>query len=306
MVSKVFNNVLVVDSSYSLLIYLTIFYEKKESTLYIVSDGIRPEVRVNLKETIYLRKGVRGFLDLIMKCTFSHKLRRILFNRDRYHFYGHDHLFFSLPFVNRFTIIEDGLSNYCCSNRRFPISILLPNKVSGDGDNVERVLLSGIKDIPAEINNKVEFFSLKKSWDMLSVTYRNSINRLFSFDEKEFECCEALLLTQPLSEDGFILEIEKIKIYQDIINQFGNMKVVIKPHPREKTNYSEIMGGCVVVDGQYPAELICLNAKKINTVITIFSTSIYSFSECRKIIIGTENYPSLMSKVGIHYSCELI
>lgn len=306
MVSKVFNNVLVVDSSYSLLIYLTIFDEKKESTLYIVSDGIRPEVRVNLKETIYLRKGVCGFLDLIMKCTFSHNLRRILFNRDRYHFYGHDHLFFSPPFINRFTIIEDGLSNYCCSNRKFPISILLPNKVSGDGDNVERVLLSGIKDVPAEINNKVEFFSLKKSWDMLSVTYRDSINRLFSFDEKEFECCEALLLTQPLSEDGFILEIEKIKIYQDIISQFGNMKVVIKPHPREKTNYSEIMDGCVVIDGQYPAELICLNSKKINTVITIFSTSIYSFSECRKIIIGTENYPSLMSKVGIHYSCELI
>ncbi|MFM4943852.1 glycosyltransferase family 52 [Aeromonas bivalvium] len=301
-----FNNVLVVDSSYSLLIYLTIFNEKKDNTLYIVSDGICSEVRNNFKEVIYLQKGVRGFIDLLIKCVLNTKLRGVLLNRSRCRFYGHDHLFFSPPFISRFTIIEDGLSNYCCSNRKFPVSMLLPNKVPGDGNNIERVLLSGIKDVPTEISNKVEYFSLKKSWDMLSVTYRDSINSLFSFDETELEFCDALLLTQPLSEDGFILESEKIEIYQDIINQFGNMKVVIKPHPREKTNYTEIMTGCVVVDGKYPAELICLNSKKINTVITIFSTSIYSFSECRKVFIGTERYPSLMNKVGTYSSCELI
>lgn len=302
----IFNNVLVIDSSYSLLIYLTIFDEKKEKTLYIVSDGIQPSIRMKLKEMVYLRRGPRGALDLFMKFIFNLNLRTVIFNKNRYNFYGHDHLFFSPPFIYNFTIIEDGLSNYCRSNRKLPISILLPNKVSGDNEGVERVLLSGIKEVPTEIKSKVEFFSLRKSWELLSVKYRESINNLFDFDGKGFEFGDAILLTQPLSEDGFILESEKIKIYQDIIKRFGDMKIVIKPHPRERTDYSKSIAGCIVVDGQYPAELICLNSRGINTVITIFSTSIYSFTECRKIFIGTESYPSLMSKVGIYSSCEYI
>ncbi len=90
----------------------------------------------------------------------------------------------------------------------------------------------------------------------------------------------SIIFTQPLSEDGLIDEAHKIKIYRKLIEEFTSKKekIILKPHPREITNYAELnMGRSIyVLAGNFPIELLnlILRNKKIKKGITLFSSAV--------------------------------
>ena len=170
------------------------------------------------------------------------------------------------------------------------------------------MLLTGILPIPKQIKDKVEIVDLKEKWNKLPKEKKEQILNIFNIDKNELEMLskdkeKILLLTQPLSEDGYISEDEKIKMYKDILMERGIKKIYIKKHPRETTDYKKIFKDkkveVVNISKEFPVELLPLLGINFDKSITIFSTSAFFFKKYGKVeFIGTKKYPSLYKIFG--------
>lgn len=100
-----------------------------------------------------------------------------------------------------------------------------------------------------------------------------SVNKIST---NSFFTKSTLLLTQPLSEDGLISHEKKIALYQYLVNKYAIGLLYIKPHPRDKENWTEIFPNAQILGiPKIPFELYLLNEKMhFNRAITAFSTSI--------------------------------
>ncbi len=64
-----------------------------------------------------------------------------------------------------------------------------------------------------------------------------------------------ILYTQPISEDGYVKEEDKIKIYKDIVEYYSKYgKLFLKIHPRDTTQYD--FPDEMIIRGSYPSELL--------------------------------------------------
>lgn len=106
-------------------------------------------------------------------------------------------------------------------------------------------------------------FKIKELFDGVPQNTSDNIMRLF-LNESEIMQIKNLrkkkvgiIFTQCLSEEGYCTEEEKKSYYRKIIDfykQYG--EIVIKTHPREKTNYC--FGSTVIFDKPFPSELFAL------------------------------------------------
>lgn len=177
-------------------------------------------------------------------------------------------------------------------------------KVLGLSEKIKKIYLTELLEIPEIIKPKVEVIKIKEKWDKLSLEERNKLLYIFGLDNKLIEELykvkdKILLITQPFSEDKFISEEEKIGIYKDIINMYSREKIIIKPHPREKTEYTSIFPEIEVLQGSFPLEILMLLGIKFKEVVTIYSTAALNFKGVTNInYLGTVNYPKIMRKFG--------
>ena len=98
-----------------------------------------------------------------------------------------------------------------------------------------------------------------------------------------------LLLTNPLYIDGDVSnEEEQIQVYSEVVKQYrltDGCKLLIKPHPRDQTDYRGEING-IVVDSMVSSEILCISEKlKLNKVVTLYSSSALAFSNCAETII---------------------
>lgn len=110
------------------------------------------------------------------------------------------------------------------------------------------------------------------------------------------------MITQPLSEDNILSEEEKINIYNNILRERNIKKVYIKPHPREKTDYSKVLKDIkvVIIEKEFPIEIFMLLNMELKKVITLFSTAILSLRDKYDVeFIGTKDYKVLYDRFGI-------
>ncbi|MDH6632075.1 UNVERIFIED_ORG: hypothetical protein M2355_001366 [Lelliottia amnigena] len=307
-------NVFVFDSPYCFLLYCILFPEKIDSTIYVHSDNAAIGILdFSNRRHHVIKKGVNRFSKFIcyvyfkLQLIFDPALRQLIKNKKDYSFYGQDHLFFSTPFLNDFVLIEDGLANY-----RFPkysklYKLLLGDEPFGRSSAVKKVILTGMMEVTdPKILEKVEFINLSMRWKSLTSVQKNKINNVFSNDPAEHLNADVMILTQPLSEYGFISEIEKINIYKKIINTYSERKIVIRQHPRETTVYSDYFPEVEVNNSKAPVELLILNSPSVTTVVTLFSSGIFNMPCAEKIFIGTSFHPLLVEKFGLIEKCHLI
>lgn len=225
--------------------------------------------------------------------------------------YGADHIFPTLFKLIPSYLIEDGLLNYKIPKNRntlkkkiidFLLLRPLNYKCCGYEKNIKKIYLTGITFIPNEIENKVEIINLKELWNKKTLEEKKEILDIFGFDENivsKIKNKKHILFTQPLSEDGFISEKEKIDLYKNIILNYDKNMLVIKTHPREKTNYKKYFSEIEVLNQSFPAELFDLLDIKFERVITIFSTAALNFSKNSKIdFYGTRIHPNLLRLWG--------
>lgn len=325
--------IIFIGNQYTLLLLLILKIELKES-LVICTGSITREHYLKLSNItttfLFERKYSRFFwselfyyyIENIKYFFWRRKNRKKISEVNCY--LGSDHHYNILKNfykkIESMTILEEGIFNYSSKNetikyfkknpRIFAIKRILLFQWGlkkyiplGYSDKVSKIILSGIKETPDELRKKIEKVDMKKAWDNLSIFERNRINNFFGFVPDYYDCDSIVILTQPLSEDKLCSEGKKISIYKEIIKKYikNNEKVIIKKHPREKTNYKEVFFDYKIDERNYPFELIDYNGIRIKKVITLFSTSAYNFKRSNEIIIvGTEEYREIYKKVGIY------
>lgn len=145
---------------------------------------------------------------------------------------------------------------------------------------------------------------MKEKWEQLSLEEQEEILKIFNLKNSDLIKWQklknkVLLITQPLSEDGIITEKEKIEMYKEIIEKNKLENIMIKPHPREKTNYKKIFPDVELIEGKFPLEILMLLGINFKEVITIFSTAALNFKGITNVnFIGTEDNIYLKEKVG--------
>lgn len=108
-----------------------------------------------------------------------------------------------------------------------------------------------------------------------------------------------IIVTQPFSEDDVISEASKLDIYRKILDFINNNdSVVIKPHPREKTDYEKCFPGISVLKSKAPIQLFSLCGIKFQNICTVCSTAAYGFPYNYNLYyFGTEIDPILSNKI---------
>ncbi len=88
----------------------------------------------------------------------------------------------------------------------------------------------------------------------------------------------ALLLTYPMYEDGVTDSVEKqLEIYQKFVAENApGEKLIIKPHPRDFTDYSDAFPEAVILDKNMPSEMFALMNVCFKKILSLNSTSAYS------------------------------
>lgn len=302
-------NICIVDTIYSLFLYLLISNEIDiKRTYFYWSEGIPLEIREKFKGQSYtffnkFKSGTHRKLYQFILYQFGAIIKWPFLKNKDLTYWGHSHLFFSSGIIrnNKMNLIEDGLMNY--NKQMVPFKYLrfkrikkiiwgpfsLKEEYIGERNFYGRIILTK-NEYPKCLNkNIISVINMKNMWVMSDENKRKMINEIFNVtlnDIKVINKSSEILLTQCFSEDSYMKEEEKIRMYRELINKYCNKKsLLIKPHPREKTMYEKIFPDIPVFSKKIPAELLELNGLNLKAIYTINSTAAYNFSNSEKIII---------------------
>lgn len=298
-------DVLIEESEYSKLVY---FLLKNTKIKTISHNDFIKELDLKISQNNLFRIVGKYLIKYRMKMKFKDK---------KINFIGCDHIFIGnvlLGVTKNFKLIEDGTENYNSKNffsenyikKKIKETINF-NRSFGQHKNVKKIYLTGLAPIPKEIAHKVEIINLKELWDKKSLEEQNKILDIFSFDLNIKEIIKGrdiILFTQPLSEDGVITEEEKIEIYSKIVKKYPQDRLIVKTHPREKTNYKKIFKYNLVLDNPFPFEMLNLLNVKFNKAVTLFSTAALGLGKDVTVdFYGTEVNDKILARFG---SCDNI
>ena len=307
------NQIFVANSAYSLFTYLLMFPEKTDKTLFVAGPAIKDiqvpnkivfnippkEARPTKEEEEYSRlcaARVHGkvripFLaQLLWRETCRHLFGTNNFNEyKQIPCYGNanesNNPFIDI-FINKhpFYALSDGLSDYD----------LFPKYYQDD-----RILKCySTADIIKDLNHdKLSIFDVQKLWNNLSEGHKTKIATIFNMSAKDLNTASSrsvVLITQPLSEDNMMSESDKVELYSRIVNNYGAENVVMKPHPREKTNWANVFPNMPIIPRQIPVELLT-KLVSLNRVATFFSTAAFGSVSDDKIDFYAQDFADLRS-----------
>lgn len=307
-ITKEYTKVMLTESLYSLALYIYINKNIVEDTLFLLGnnfniDGVKSKldnfVIYDHNKTKEISKFKRVLLaNKIVKGEFRYILKMI---KDK-KLYGHDHLPISPLFFNmNMTLIEDGTSNYIVPKKlpRYKTNIYCFFRTQayfrGYDKKTKVVYLTDKEKVNNLLVGKRKLIDFKLFLNNINIMLDGSFCPDFKVKDRTI-----LIVTQPLSEDSILEEIEKISIYRKIIDDYKDRNIIIKPHPREKTNYKVIFPQCTVVNNSFLVEALLLN-DNISEVVTLFSTAIeMNYNQRMKIIkLGTLDNLKLINKFGV-------
>lgn len=314
---RIIKKILLVESQRELLLFLLIVDIDFSNNVFVFFEDFDEKIIEQLKkQSIILPKYIpikSKIKNLIKKRRYLYKIRSLKRKlKLTGKIYGYNHGLMGEIFnKEEIVLLEDGTYNMKKPNKREYIKYLLKKILFNNRipflvneENVKEIYLTDIFNYNLEdINSRIKFniINVQEKWILKTQDEKLKINRIFGI-EKNIEtllCMDTILFTQPLSEDGYIEEEEKIQIYKKILKKYNNEKLIIKVHPREKTNYSNYFSDCIVLKEKCPIELLVLNGLNIKKAITLFSTAVFSFEKKVRIdFYGTEVHPKLLTKFG--------
>lgn len=294
----------------SMIVYL--FYNIKylKNTIFLFEN----DYKLNLKNKYILDNS--GNKDIKRYRNYKY-LNQITSRDEEKEFWIQDHLNYSPYFLVKFkniNLLEDGLDNYNSKLIKKKIRYNLKNKLLGGtfkldrstygiSKSISKIYLTGMREIPEEIREKVELINLKKLWEKMSEEEKKEILKVFNIRKEEMEIFKKrriILITQTISEDTQITEEEKIDIYRKILSKYNENEILIKPHPREVTDYKKYFKNIEILRREIPMEMISFLVENLEEVITLFSTSAFEFKDvCKVKFLGTEYDERLVKNYGI-------
>lgn len=305
-----YKHICCLDSVYSLFIYLLLYPQVKSETFFFISDGVAKIIRKKLPYYKYIpvpktTNKVAVFLYHICIYIYLYFYTKIKKIPKGLPTFGHDFLKWSDYFVhstNNFNLIEDGIGNYI-----YPVKFsnkyrnsffyrLLVNSFPmftlpfGLSKNVGTIYLTNIAEVPKLIEDKVKLIDIQQLWIDLTKEQQEEILSIY-VDEKDLDELfstnrSIILLTQCFSEDGVWTEDEKVATYKRLLSGYSLNEVIIKKHPREKTDYKKIFPEAMVINSPIPFQLLNVLNLNLRTAITYSSTAIYCLSDkVQKIVV---------------------
>ena len=311
------------ETLYAFLQYLLINKMDIENTLFIFSESMDKLIGENFKCNKIILKKKKGTFFQKKKIEYQNykKLNSILSNSKEIKVYLQDHLPEAEYFLEKFNcyLLEDGTDSYNLKKinrnqkeyRRKKYKIRLLRKLLGGAlrrypkygfsNKVIGIYMNGFFEIPNELKKKVIKLDIKKLFNSLTNEEKEKLFNIFSLKLDILNKIEnkILLLTQPLSEDGVMIENEKIGLYKDVQKKFKG-SFVIKSHPREQTDYQKYFPDVYILPQNFPAELFLFIDAKLSEVVTIFSTAALNLKRNYKVsFLGTKDYPKLLERFGV-------
>lgn len=255
-------------------------YEEKLKSIKYVS-GIKIRKRNNIKEKFFIEhiKDIRDYKNLRK---YIEKAETYIFPWNPYSLYSVSEYIFKKS--NHVTLIEDGSSAYLKKapskmNKFIKRYIYFRNSTFYNEDKISDIRVQFPERYPEYFKNKLSKLDLKKMYDDINIDDKNKIvevfnsNTGFNIDNDR----NVIILTQPLSEDGYITEREKIRLFKDIVERYNEKyNVIIKKHPRENTCYN--LENVVEIEGTFPSEIFTLLDIKFEKAIGICTSAINSIS----------------------------
>ncbi|MCI5873937.1 MAG: glycosyltransferase family 52 [Clostridiales bacterium] len=325
--------VFIIGSPYGLLVSLLLYSIEDNDVFVFNGDVISARIVDKLKETntVFIRNSNSTYAGKFGKAIntarewkrYKNFIRRNISNDAR--IVGHDHIFaISFPFWGSFeTIIEDGYINYLPYNDI--LSLMKKNglryfrilnkiykrknkreyKLYGYDESVKNVYLTDVKKKAPKLLTNVYVNSISELWKKLNSDLQQKLQSIFMVDSIWLKLHEyqeiVFLITQPLSEDGLMAEEEKIRVYSEVLKGNEN-KVLVKPHPREKTDYKKYFPDAQIIDNDVPMEMIALSFDNICRVYTCFSTSASIFDGRAEIkYISLMEFPEIVKKYNLFH-----
>lgn len=295
-------------NSKSLLIYLLLSSSAEiDKTLFLLEENLYSYRLKNKFCFTYKtnKNKILRYLDrmkIILICAFLNQRKKL----KNLEVYGNDHIPIAFYFLkkHKFITIEDGFANYNLKTSRRNIEKRYAYRFPdlGRAKNVNKIYLTGLGNISTEIAKKVEIVNLQILWNKKNTYEKIKILKIFNLNKKKIKNISSkthILFTQPLSEDGYLTEEEKIKLYKKIISKYNSKLLVIKKHPREKTNYEEIFPDIAVDREIFPSEILDLVGIKFEKVITLFSTAALGLGINTDVdFYGTEVHSKILENFG--------
>jgi len=200
--------------------------------------------------------------------------------------------------TNYIRLVEDGYRNYnpkINNLTAFKRKYILRSAIGeGRDDSIRAIEVQHPHKLPKQVRHKGTILDLKKLKKELSEIEKARLISIF-LDNNKINIEEGkslILLTQPLSEDRFINEDQKIAIYISALkNYIGHYTIYLKSHPRELTNYKTAFSfDFVEIPKTFPLELLdFFDNINFNIGLTLFSSAINNLN-CieKKVTLGAD------------------
>lgn len=313
---KIFNSY----TQYQLLLFL-LLKESDDEIVKIIIPKYLEEMKERIQkyyDVIVLEKppSVKCPIKTLRYYIYIKKLKKKLNLTSEVVLYGDNILNYILPNYYSIYKLEDGTLNYIEKNN---INLSKENKVIEIIKDIiffiiffkkrlteKEKILNRIKGFyvtkvaPDNLvfKDKIIKIDLNKKWSEKNKKMQNEILDIFNFKD-EIKNKKVILLTQPLSEDKYITEKEKIEIYSKILKNFSEKEIIIKTHPREKTEYKIYFPEYEILSTKIPLELLILKGVKIKKIVTLFSTGVFNVDKSVEVeFYGTEVHPKLLERFG--------
>lgn len=306
------------DTMYTLLQYLLLSSEEEWSSTYFFWLGnIDGEVKKYFEGQNVTLKPHMSFWELLKMYYITTVFKWPFLLKKNIKRYASDHIGFECIVCRKypFELLEDGLLCYVedypykWESKRFSRlkSFLIgplfsPKDRVGDEYTCTKIHLTGLKYVEILNDPKVVVQSFSDMWNSSSQSKKRKILDAFGIGDEMLDSLSGkkwIILTQPFSEDNVIQEESKIAAYSKIINYINDIQsIVIKPHPREKTDYEKCFPGVKVLKSRAPIQLFSLCGIKFENMCTICSTAAYGFPYNYNLYyFGTEIDPVLNEKI---------
>ena len=302
----VMKKIIIEKSPYSLFLFFLI-EEDDDNIIFILNGGIPYSIiknikkiyrsvyyieKLNLKRDKSLKNYIRA-LKLILNYVFNIcKLRKI----KKFKLYIKPNLYLSWFFIFRnFYLLEEGkeVPNYL-KNKRL---------INYFYRYLQKIYITENAKVEKKFSNKYKKIDILQLWNKKSEIEKLKIYEIFNFNYEKLNHLknkDFLLLTQPLEEHG-ISELEKIEIYQSLLKNLDKeieRKLVIKMHPREKTDYYYYFPNALIIQGDIINEMFYVADLRFENVVTLFSTAASNI-RCKKLyFFGTVNSKKLEKVFG--------
>lgn len=217
------------------------------------------------------------------------------------------------------TLMEDGTGIYN-EHSRFHMwmkVVLRHLKSYGLSAQIKTIEVISPEKLPLELYHKAKELKIDHMKEFIGSHLAIKILSVFlpkGFDTKVFLNVidngkkNFVLFTQSFSVFGSISKEYQIGLYRRFVHEFydSEYNLIIKPHPSDEVDYSEIFTGAIIIPASIPAEVLDIFGLILNVCATINSTSLMNIDCNERIVPGVKYDKFLEERLLSHYKLKKI